>query len=463
MVVSSVSVLLKFHDRQRASTFQERAHSGRGGGGGSGPSMQCVLRVPPLRLGSSSRLVARSASSLASAVSRVLDAARARLVPRSSNRPWPSLTPEDVHRAVADTAAEKNGYQAWALYTALRQGGVTITPADVSQLAGALLHVDHELHADLAARRTLSLLESERQAGREPSRELLQHGAAACALRGLPQLALALCEESEAEARRTSLLEGKRHAGAKLDLPIRAAFIRACGVAGELPRAFEAYRDLEHTIGRRPPTPPLAAAMLEACVSAGELGRAFTMLDELLGHRFRPNSSALVPLLRGCAQAADEVRARQLLKKASELRVPVSHGAVREFARVGHLEGCGGLLQMALELHRNELMRGQRMPIASTTKLMRACLRAGREADAADVLAIATRHHGAARGTLLAEEAMAVRNAGGKTAAGSRASLDSSLDLLHSLTRQEWQHEQAAQSHVLSASSRGMPTSRRED
>ena len=60
------------------------------------------------------------------------------------------------------------------------------------------------------------------------------------------------------------------------------------------------------------------------------------------------------------------------------------------------------------------------MPLGSTSKLVRACLHAGDEAAAAEALGAAD-----------------------ERAADGLASLDGALDLVHSLARQELQHERA--------------------
>ena len=142
-------------------------------------------------------MVFRRHRAVRASAQRVLDAAHARLGPQGTLLPPPSLA--EVREAIVDVAAGRNGYQAWSLYSVMRQQpDVQLTAADVTELAGAMLHVDHELHADVAARRTLSVLDAERQSGRPVLRQLLAHGAAACALRGLPELAEALCVEAEA-------------------------------------------------------------------------------------------------------------------------------------------------------------------------------------------------------------------------------------------------------------------------
>ena len=99
---------------------------------------------------------------LASSASRVIEQARSRLTRRAASEGGGggAAPPraEDVSSAVADVARERNGYLAWSLYVALRQGEVAIAPRDVDSLAGTMLHVDEALHGDMAAKRTLSPL-----------------------------------------------------------------------------------------------------------------------------------------------------------------------------------------------------------------------------------------------------------------------------------------------------------------
>ena len=81
---------------------------------------------------------------------------------------------------------------------ALQQSRVSLPERELTTLAGAMLHVNTQTHGSVAARRALSVLDAERQAGRAPSPQLLVHGAAAGALGGLPDLAEALCDEADA-------------------------------------------------------------------------------------------------------------------------------------------------------------------------------------------------------------------------------------------------------------------------
>lgn len=351
------------------------------------------------------------------ATQAVLDAAKACLNPHELGQP-PRVppSPSAVRKAVAATVANKSGYQAWSLYTALRQCNVELAGSDIDSLAGAMLHVDHELHADLAAGRTLSVLDAERLAGRTPSVALLIHCAAACALQGLPDLAESLCDEAEARQ------------GGRPHLSMRAALIRACGAAEQLPRAFTTYRGLEERLGRKPPGGQPALALLSACVSAGELDSGFDVLEELRGcNDFVVKAGALTPLLRGCAEQGDVPRAKWLLKLAKEARVEVSAAAVREFARAG-----GPFLSMGASIACEARREGQRLPLGSTTKLVRACLLAGDAAAAAEVLRITD-----------GDDPLPSRQReggnGGTASAADAESLDSAFELLHSVVRQEYQ------------------------
>ena len=309
------------------------------------------------------------------ATHRVIEAAKALRQPGGASRlpPDPPL-PSDVRDAVADTVARRNGYQAWSLYAALQQIGVPLIASQTDALAGTMLHVDHELHADVAARRTLSVLDAERQAGRTPSRDLLAHGAAACALRGLPELAEALCTEAEAR---------EPPAGGRFDMRMRASLIGAFGVSKQLRRAFAVYRALEEHCSRRPPAQEAADALVRACVSADEVDTAHRVFDSLRTlPDFRVTASPLVALLRGCVQMGDVARASELLAAARALGVEVRSAAVREFARAP----SDAFLDLACALHREAIDAGAPMPLGSSTKLVRACIQHSRETDAEEVL-----------------------------------------------------------------------------
>ena len=208
-----------------------------------------------------------------SATQRVIDAAKSIRTPRAPTTSHPGISERDLKSAVAATVTSKNGYQAWSLYTALRQGHHPLSPEVVEDLAGTMLHVDHELHAELAARRTLLVIDAERQSGRHPSLKLLMHGAAACGLQGLPSLADRLRAEAEQS--------GGQPQGHEV-LEMRASLIRAYGIASEISKAFEVYRQMEQVTGRRPPTSSAAIALVAACVSAGKLDLAFEVLDEVV-------------------------------------------------------------------------------------------------------------------------------------------------------------------------------------
>ena len=79
----------------------------------------------------------------------MIDAIHNRFGMQVNQSPAPPLpSASEVTHAISSVAEQKNGYLAWALYTALRQGGVQMPQRDVAKLAGTMLHVDHEsLHA----------------------------------------------------------------------------------------------------------------------------------------------------------------------------------------------------------------------------------------------------------------------------------------------------------------------------
>ena len=309
-------------------------------------------------------------------------------------RPEPP-SPQLVAEAVEEIAAERNGYQAWALYMALLQGEVPLAAAQRDMLAGTMLHVDKELHTDLAARRTLSVLDGERQAGRPVSRTLLVHSAEACAYAGLPDLADLLCVEAEQmwsqqRNRRAQQRPQKNRARRRpaVDFAMRASLISAFGTAGQLTRAFDEYRRLSDLLGRTPPSGQCAVALVNACVDSGNLDAAFDLIDELKGQHghggFQLKAGALTPLLRGCAAQGDVERAREVLQLARERNVEVRAAAVRELSKAG----SSSLLAVARELHRAAQEDGARMPKASTAELASALLFAGDSVGAAEVLGI---------------------------------------------------------------------------
>ena len=124
-----------------------------------------MRRMPVLR-----RLATTSAGgdSTTDATVRVLDAARALLAPtiNGGNQPQPPSQAE-ISEAISAVARSRNGYQAWSLYVALLQAELSVTPSDLDALAGSMLHVDNELHGDVASRRTLSVLDDVRRQGRQ--------------------------------------------------------------------------------------------------------------------------------------------------------------------------------------------------------------------------------------------------------------------------------------------------------
>ena len=241
---------------------------------------------------------------------RVLRAAHALIAPTTRGRPMPPSA-EAISEAVAAIAAQKNGYQAWSLYVALNQAEVQIAPSDVDQLAGIMLNVDRELDSDVAARRTLSVLEAARREGCVPSLELLSHGAAACALIGLADLAEALCHEAEVRLAQTAMSRSQRpgrrptsadsavasatgatsssSSSSPRRVPhtqMRARLIEACGRDNQPTRAWDEYDSMRRLTGRNPPgyfagDLSCATALLHAYVASDELEKAFAHFDEL--------------------------------------------------------------------------------------------------------------------------------------------------------------------------------------
>jgi len=399
------------------------------------PDCLCASRtalLPLPFLASSVRMLPRSASLVRCALAaparrwhpralctglatRLINRAREQLAPGKKRASPPR--PQEVTAAVEAVAKQRNGYLAWSLYVALKQGDVAMVLGDLEKLTGTMLHVDMEAHAEMAAQRALSVVDAERQAGRQPSPRLLAHGAAASALQGLPDLAEALCDEADARA--------AGDAPKQLTYEMRASLIAACGVAKQLPRAFAEYHSFAarvHRAGDGPhdlrfPQPSLA--LLSACVAARDLDAAFTLLEELrTSKRFSIRAGALVPLLRGCARHDDISRAREVLEMARDRQIELRAAAVREFAR----HGGADFVALARDLHRTASRDGALMPTGSTTKLVRACLESGDTSAAAEVLALPSRG-----------------------ADSTSAELDSALDLVQSLARQELQRERAAQ------------------
>lgn len=418
-----------------------------------------------------SRLLLMQHRTLASAASRLIERVRARSGSRTA---LDQLEASASHKkalndAVTEVTNQRNGYMAWSLYVALRQADVALPEQQVSALAGAMLHVDSAVHGDVAAKRTLSVLDMERQAGRRPHKELLRHAAAASAVQGLPDLAEALCDEADARG---------FHPASQASLAMRGSLIAACGAAQQLPRAFAQYRSLEQRVGKPKgkahalPWPEPTVALLDACVSAGSVERAFQIVDEILSSSHRTvklKAGAIVPLIRGCALRDDAAQASEVLALARKLNVDVRAAAVREFSR----HGGPDLIAIARQLHAAATAEGAYMPLGSTTKLARACLRVGATEGVADVLgahladpadaaadtAAADRdeqqqEEDAARAAVAAEEEEDAPRASSPPAAASASrrdsrssstsSLDEALDALHSLARQERQREQAA-------------------
>ena len=138
----------------------------------------------PLRL---FRRLASSRTAAQDVIEQIQQRFTARLAPSQSLPPLPEAS--EIRHAVSAVAYEKNGYLAWALYSALRQGEVRLQEPEMAQLAGTMLHIDHSLDAKTAAQRTFSVFEAVQQSGEAPGEALLEHAAAACALAGLPDRA----------------------------------------------------------------------------------------------------------------------------------------------------------------------------------------------------------------------------------------------------------------------------------
>lgn len=279
-----------------------------------------------------------------------------------------------IVEAVTAVKASKQGYLACHVYNALHKAGVSLRSPDLDDLVGAMLHVDQDVHGRDVGRSVLQIIDRERGHGRTPSRQLLLHGASASALAHEPEVAAAFCAESERCA------PYGRH---RPDLDMRASLIRACGMAGQLPRAFDEYKSLVARTGRKPPGVAPANALLSACVESGDLDRAFKQFGDLRGCEFYTvDSGSLTPLLRGCALQGDVRRAERVLKTARKLRIHIHAAAVREFARVGGDEFLGH----ARRLHDEAVAQWLPMPPGSTTKLARAYLLVGDHETAAEVL-----------------------------------------------------------------------------
>ena len=391
-----------------------------------------MLRPLVVRCRFAATAAASSSSSIhsANAAERLIQAAKAQLAPLPhgcKSRP-PSPAASEVSHAVRSVT---NGYLAWSLYVAIRQCNAALSGEDLEMLVGSMLKVDVDLHGDLAARRALSVIDEERQHGRQPSTALLAHGAAACALRGLPDLAEALC--AEAELHQATALDGASSAGTRPHLGMRASLIAACGTAQQLGRAFEEYRALETRTGLSPPGSLPVLALMNACVASDDLDAAFEIFDQARrGQRFSVRAGALAPLLRGCAQRGAVERAMEVLAIADTFQVDVHATAVREFSRAGGAEFLG----LARHLHQEARATGKHMPTGSTTKLARAFLLANDADAAADVLIGSPRDTRAHRAT---DASGPPEQHDGEQ---ELHDLNSALDLLHSLARQERQRDQ---------------------
>ena len=281
--------------------------------------------------------------------------------------PLPSVT--EVKRAISAVASNKNGYLAWALYAALRQGEIAIGGHAGTALAGAMLHVDHELYGDQVAHRTMSVLEVVTASGEAPADELVEHVAAACALAGLPDRAEALLND---HTRRRGFVNYK----------LAGALIEACGNARQLPRGERMYRELERSTGRRPPAIAPAIALLKATAAAGDLDRAFSFLRELTYEcGIEPRGGMLSPLLCGCARAGDVERALEVVSMAKQRGIRLENAAVREFARAG-----GDFVEPAVALYREARANGSLMSRGSVSKLVAACATAGDDRTALELL-----------------------------------------------------------------------------
>lgn len=295
----------------------------------------------------------------------------------------------------------------------LKQANLAKQP-DVDQLATAMLNVDNELHSSLAIRRTLSVLDDERNAGRQLSKELLRQGAVAGAWGGLPELVKALCAKADDQS--PDAHDDEHHVP---NLTMRASLITAFGAAGQLQHAFAEHDSLSERRGRWPASPQCGVALLKACVACGELDRAFEVFEDLKkdSSRFEVGPAALTTLIRGCTQQGDAERAEQILEYSESLGIDVRAAAVREFARARH---SPRLRAQAQRLHREVVGSGARMPAASTLRLAQACLQAGEADESAAVLGVQDAENG-----------------------GRDGDVEAALDSLFALNRKEEQWNQA--------------------
>ena len=224
---------------------------------------------------------------------------------------------------------------------------------DVDTLAGTMLNVDLELHADLAARelcpywmrrgsmavhpREISWLiaQGERASWAADLAEGLCIEAELLGTRGVDSAAAADAtaaaaaaaddneeEEASSSSSRAASAEAAmrppRAALGRPDLQMRASLISACGAAGQLPRALDEYRALEQRTGMTPPGSLVAIALMEACVACSDLDAAFDVFHSVRrSKRFEVKAGALAPLVRGCARLGDTSRAAYLSSMAS--------------------------------------------------------------------------------------------------------------------------------------------------
>ncbi|KAL1524586.1 hypothetical protein AB1Y20_019476 [Prymnesium parvum] len=348
-----------------------------------------MLRALSLPL-ASARL-ARCLCTQSSAADAVIAAVQRRFGAGPSSAPPPPSAAQ-ILRAVREVDDTKNGYRAWALYVALRQGSVALPAEQLAKLAGAMLHVDHDVFSEDAAHRALTVLENSRADGIRPPAALLVHAARACALVGLAERAEALLHEH-------TELRGF------LSINMVGALIEAHGKASRLDRAIKVYRDLEQTTGRRPPGIPPAVGLLRASEQAGDLDHGFCFLYELLQEcSVAPRPTLLLPLLRGCARADDLEKAYELLDLAKTHNLHIENVTIREFALAG-----GRFLPPAKRLYEDAKANGITISKASISKLISACAMAGDENGAFDL----------------------ILEAGG--------GLDGAFDLMHGLARQQRQ------------------------
>ena len=319
-----------------------------------------------------------------SAARRVIDAVQRRFSAVGSSEEETTALPDAALVQEAIQHVGRNGYLAWPLYAHLRQGELPMSSDELAALAAAMLHVDHELHADKCVRRALTVVDHARSTGQADSLVLLAAASRACAVGGLPDRAEELCHEG------MELTSIDPHGPAHVIRPLLSTthwsmqghLIRACGAARQLDRAFALYRRWDE-----PPQPQLgvlSVAMLRACENAADLDRGFALLREVRSRASSgadaPTAAMLVPLLRGCARAGELPRALKVADFARRHGIAIQSAAVHAFAVAG-----GAFLPHALEQYRHAREVGAPVSKASIAKLAAACLVASPK-DAAPLL-----------------------------------------------------------------------------